>query len=147
FGVLIITIVYFPILTLTGIAGKMFHPMAMAVIFALIGALLLTLTLMPVLCSFLLRGKIQEGDNLAMRAVKAAYEPVLRGALRARWPVAIGAVAILALSGWVFTRLGAEFVPKLDEGSITAMLYKPVGMSLEESVKTDSEVVKRLLKD
>src|SRR6266566_1125546 len=145
FGVLIITIVYVPILALTGIEGKMFHPMALTVMLALTGALLLTLTLMPVLCSFLLGGKVHEGDNRIMGVVKRLYEPSLTLALRQRWLAVAGAVALLAGSLWLFTRLGAEFVPKLDEGSITSMLYKPVGMSLEEALRTDIEIENRLL--
>ena len=147
FGVIIITVVYIPILALTGIEGKMFHPMALAVMLALAGALLLTITLMPVLCSFLLRGKISEEDNFLMRLAKKIYAPVLNVMLRHRWPVVFGAIALLVVTGWLFTRLGAEFIPKLDEGSITAMLYKPVGMSMEESLKTDIEVENVLLKE
>jgi cobalt-zinc-cadmium resistance protein CzcA len=145
FGVVIITIVYIPILALTGIEGKMFHPMAITVMLALGGALLLALTLMPVLCSFLLRGSVREGDNFLMRIARAIYRPLLNLALRLRWPVILGAIGLFAGSLLLFKRLGAEFVPTLDEGSITAMLYKPVGMSMEESVKTDLEVEKRLL--
>src|SRR5437667_2720269 len=145
FGVVIITAVYIPILALTGIEGKMFHPMALTVMLALTGALLLTLTLMPVLCSILLGGKIHEGDNRVMRVLKRLYEPSLTLALRHRWLVTGCALALLAGSVWLFTRLGAEFVPKLDEGSITSMLYKPVGMSLEEALRTDMEIENRLL--
>src|SRR5205814_5062265 len=144
FGVLIITIVYIPILALTGIEGKMFHPMALTVMLALAGALILALTLMPVLCSFLLRGRIREGDNFIIRALKTIYEPTLRLALALRWIVVVAAIAVFAGSIWLFNHLGAEFVPKLDEGSITAMLYKPVGMSMEDSLKTDFEVENRL---
>jgi len=147
FGVVIITVVYVPILALTGIEGKMFHPMALTVMLALAGALLLSLTLMPVLCSFVLRGRIHEGDNVVIRLAKRAYEPTLQIALRLRWIVIMAAVAIFAGSLWLFQHLGAEFVPKLDEGSITAMLYKPVGMSLEESLRTDIEVENRLSKE
>jgi len=147
FGVVIITIVYIPILALTGIEGKMFHPMAVTVMLALTGALVLALTLMPVLCSFLLRGRIGEGDNFVIRAAKNIYEPLLRVALAARWIVVMAAIAVFAGSLWLFTHLGAEFVPKLDEGSITSMLYKPVGMSLDESVRTDLELEKTLLRE
>src|SRR5881275_963507 len=147
FGVVIITIVYIPILALTGVEGKMFHPMAVTVMLALTGALILALTLMPVLCSFLLRGRLGEDDNFIIRAVKAIYEPMLRVALASRWLVVLAAIAIFAGSIWLFNRLGAEFVPKLDEGSITSMLYKPVEMSLDESLRTDIEVENRLLKD
>ena len=134
FGVLIITLVYVPILALTGIEGKMFRPMALTVMLALAGALLLSLTLMPVLSSYALGGHIEEEDNFLIRTSKAVYLPVLRGAMRLRWGVAFCAVAIFAGSVLVFQRLGAEFVPKLDEGAITAMVYREVGTSLEESV-------------
>ncbi len=145
FGVLIIAVVYLPILALTGIEGKMFHPMALTVMLALGGALVLSLTLMPALCAWMLRGNVSEVDNLLIRFAKRLYTPVLNGALRLRWLVATGAIALFFGSLWLFTHLGAEFVPKLDEGSITAMLYKPVGMSLEESLRTDIEVENRLL--
>ncbi|MEQ2008933.1 MAG: CusA/CzcA family heavy metal efflux RND transporter [Limisphaerales bacterium] len=147
FGVLIITVVYIPILALTGIEGKMFHPMALTVMLALGGALVLALTLMPALCSFCLGGKISEEDNMLIRFAKRLYEPTLQRALKLRWLVVSTALALFLGSLWLFTRLGAEFVPKLDEGSITAMLYKPVGMSMEESLRTDIEVEKMLLKD
>src|SRR5216684_642352 len=147
FGVVIITMVYILILALTGIEGKMFHPMALTVMLALAGALLLSLTLMPVLCSFVLRGKVQEGDNIVIRLAKGGYARILKLALRFRWSVVTAAVALFAGSLWLFAHLGAEFVPKLDEGSITAMLYKPVGMSVEESLRTDIEVENRLLQE
>lgn len=147
FGVVIITVVYVPILALTGIEGKTFHPMALTVMFALAGALVLALTLMPALCSFLLRGRIEEKDNFLVRFAKRLYEPTLAAALRLRWLVVGGSVALFAASLWLFGHLGAEFVPKLDEGSITAMLYKPVGMSMEESLRTDIEVEKKLRAD
>jgi cobalt-zinc-cadmium resistance protein CzcA len=147
FGVIIITVVYIPILALSGIEGKMFHPMALTVMLALAGALLLALTLMPVLCSFALRGSVTEGDNFIMRPVKAAYRPVLERAFRLRWAVTALAVGLFAGSLLLFRTLGAEFTPKLDEGSITAMLYKPVGMSMEESLRTDKEVSNRLRAD
>ncbi len=145
FGVVIITVVYIPILALTGIEGKMFHPMALTVMLALGGALVLALTLMPVLCSFLLRGKISESDSALIRFAKRLYEPTLNFALRRRGIVTGAAIALFAGSLWLYTRLGAEFVPQLDEGSITSMIYKPVGMSIEESIRTDNEVSKRLL--
>jgi len=147
FGVLIITMVYVPILALTGIEGKMFHPMALAVMLALGGALILTITLMPVLCTFLLGGRVSEKDNFIMRGLKTIYGPVLKLALTLRWLVVFAALAAFAGSIMLFNRLGAEFIPKLDEGSITSMLYKPVGMSLEESLRTDIEVENTLLRD
>ncbi len=144
FGVLIITVVFVPILALTGIEGKMFYPMALTVMLALGGSLVLAVTLMPSLCSLVLRGNIHEGDNRLIRFAKRLYEPMLHRAFKGR-PLIIVAVAILfAGSLWLFTRLGTEFVPKLDEGSITSMLYKPVGMSMEESLRSDIEVTTKL---
>lgn len=147
FGVVIITIVYIPILALSGIEGKMFHPMAITVMLALAGALLIALTLMPVLCALLLRGTIEEGENVVMRAARTVYEPLLEAALGLRSAVVLGAALLFAASLALFGRLGAEFVPKLDEGSITAMLYKPVGMSLDASLATDVEVENLLLRE
>ena len=147
FGVVIITVVYIPILALTGIEGKMFHPMALTVMLALGGALVLALALMPALCSLVLTGKIHEGDNRVIALMKKLYLPTLDMALRQPWLVVVASVLLFAGSLRLFTRLGAEFVPKLDEGSITSMLYKPVGMSMEESLRTDIEVENRLLKE
>lgn len=146
FGVLIITIVYLPILSLSGIEGKMFHPMAFTVILALVGALLLSLTLMPVLCSYFLGGRIEEKDNLLIRGAKALYRPVLNGALRLRW-IVVGAALLLLAGAWMlYGTLGAEFVPKLDEGAITTMVYKEVGMSLEKSLEMQLAAEKLVLK-
>ncbi|MFZ3376789.1 MAG: CusA/CzcA family heavy metal efflux RND transporter [Chthoniobacterales bacterium] len=145
FGVLIITIVYVPILALTGVEGKMFHPMAITVMFALSGALVLALTLMPVLASFLLRGHVRETESIIIRAAKRIYRTLLLGALRLRYVVLLAAVALFVGAVLLFRTLGAEFTPKLDEGSITAMFYKPVGLSLNESIKGNIELSKRLL--
>ncbi|MFM7101751.1 MAG: efflux RND transporter permease subunit, partial [Verrucomicrobiota bacterium] len=134
FGVLIITVVYLPLLALTGIEGRMFRPMALTVMLALAGALVLALTLMPVLCSLLLGGRITESDGLLLRLLKAAYRRALDLLLPRRALVAGTDVIIFAGSALLFTRLGAEFVPKLDEGSTTMMLYRPVGQSLEASL-------------
>ena len=134
FGVLIISVVYLPLLSLTGIEGKMFRPMALTVMLALGGALVIAMTLMPVLCAWLLRGRMSEADNFLVRGMKQAYAVTLQSSLRHRWLVLGGAGFLFALAVFVFTRLGAEFVPKLDEGSTTMMLYRPVGQSLEASV-------------
>jgi cobalt-zinc-cadmium resistance protein CzcA len=148
FGVLIIAIVYLPILALSGIEGKMFHPMALTVMLALGGSLVLALTLMPALCSFLLRGSIAEGENAIVRAVKSIYSPSLRLALRFRWLVVLGAVALFALAILIFSRLGADFIPKLDEGAFTMMVYRAASISLDATVeaqrKTDREIKARV---
>src|SRR6266511_5046183 len=148
FGVLIIAIVYLPILALSGIEGKMFHPMALTVMLALGGSLVLALTLMPALCSFVLRGRIAERDNLVMRFCKRVYAPVLHLSLRLRWLVVLGAVALFALAIVIFNRLGADFIPKLDEGAFTMMVFRAASISLDATVeaqrKTDLEIKTRV---
>ncbi len=134
FGVFIITIVYVPILSLTGIEGKMFKPMALTVIFALIGALILALTLMPVLCSYFLRGKITEEDNFLIRAAKAVYRPTLAVALRLRWIFVGVAIALFVGAAVLFPRLGAEFVPQLDEGSYAAHMIRTTSIGLDAAI-------------
>lgn len=145
FGVVIITVVYFPILALTGVEGKMFKPMALTVIFALVGALVLALTLMPALCSYLLGGNISEKDSFLVKAAKKVYAPFLNFSLRGRWPVVGGAVALLALAVFVFTRLGAEFVPQLDEGSFATHMIRTTSIGIDASVEMQKRGEKVLL--
>lgn len=140
FGVIIITIVYVPILALAGVEGKMFKPMAVTVMLALGGALVLALTLMPALCSFLLGGKISEKENFILRFARRLYAPALDRVLRWRWAVFGSALALFVGSMLVFNRLGAEFSPKLDEGATTMMLYRPVGQSLEASLAAQKKI-------
>jgi heavy metal efflux system protein len=147
FGVVIITVVYLPILSLSGVEGKMFHPMAFTVILALTGALLLALTLMPVLCTYFLSGRITEKDNFLIRGVKFIYRPSLYLALRFRYLSVIIALGLMVGAGFLFRKLGAEFVPKLDEGAITTMVYKEVGMSLEKSLEMQLQAEKVVLKN
>lgn len=135
FAVSIITVVYLPILALEGIEGKMFKPMAWTVVFALIGALLLTLTLVPALCSLFLSGRAVEKRNPIMELVSRLYQPVLRSAIRFRWIVVAGALGILAVAGVVFMRLGSEFIPQLDEGSILVQPVRLRTVSPEETVR------------
>ncbi len=148
FGVLIITLVYVPILALGGIEGKMFHPMALAVMLALGGALVLALTLMPALCSVVLRGRVSEKENPLMRLAHRAYQPLLAAALRFRVVVAGGAGALFVLAVVVFDRLGAEFIPALDEGSFALMVSRPPGISLDECVaqqkRTEQQILARV---
>jgi cobalt-zinc-cadmium resistance protein CzcA len=145
FGVIIITIVYFPILSLTGIEGKMFHPMAITVMLCLGSSLVLALTLMPALCSFLLRGQVKEGENILLRGAKAGYQRVLQWALRLRWLVTVAALVLLGVSLIVFRNLGAEFVPKLDEGSFTALVTRSNTVSLDASLDMQEKTEKALL--
>jgi cobalt-zinc-cadmium resistance protein CzcA len=142
FGVLIITVVYLPIMTLTGIEGKMFRPMAFTVILSLTGALLLALTLVPVLCTYFLGGNIAEKENLMIAWLNKLVQPLLRLALKLRWLVALVALGFFVFCGQRFTTLGSEFVPKLDEGSMSGMVYRKVGMNLHESLLQDLELGK-----
>jgi heavy metal efflux system protein len=146
FGVLIITIVYVPILALTGVEGKMFHPMAITVMLALGGALVLALTLMPVLCSYLLGGKVSEEDNRLVRLIKLAYAPSLRLVLAKPWLIVVSTVIWTTLSVLAFLKLGSEFVPKLDEGSHTVMVYRTNSMNLDASLAMEMATEKLLLK-
>jgi cobalt-zinc-cadmium resistance protein CzcA len=119
--------------------------MALAVMLCLGGALVLTLTLMPVLCSFLLRGDVREGDHGPIKFAKRIYRPALEWSLRRRWLLAGVSVAVLGVSVFVFTRLGAEFVPQLDEGSMTAMVARPNSTSLDASIDLEKKTEKALL--
>jgi cobalt-zinc-cadmium resistance protein CzcA len=146
FGEAIIAIVYIPVLALTGIEGKLFRPMATTVLLALAGAFLLSLTLVPVLTSLLVRPRAGEHETWLLRHARRLHVPILRGAMRLRWlPVAL---AVLAMGGAValFTRIGAEFVPQLDEGDVLFEARRLPGIALSETVRTDSEIQKSLLK-
>lgn len=145
FGVLIIIVVYFPILALTGIEGKMFRPMAVTVILALLGSLILALTLVPALCTYFLGGEIKEKDSWLVSAAKKMYAPVLRFALRARAVVIAAGAALFVLAVLVFNRLGAEFVPQLDEGSFATHMIRTTSISLDASVDMQSRGEKMLL--
>ena len=135
FGELIIMVVYLPILTLSGVEGKMFTPMAFTVIVALLGAMLLSVTFVPAAVAILLRGKISEKENFIIRGAKALYLPTLRTALDLRWVVATAAVILVVLSSLLFNRLGREFIPSLDEGDIALHALRIPGTSLTQALE------------
>ena len=145
FGVLIIMVVYFPILALTGIEGKMFKPMALTVIFALVGSLVLALTLVPALCSYWLGGDIKEKDSRVVSLAKKGYEPILAFALRSRRLVVAAALVLLGLALFTFTRLGAEFVPQLDEGSFATHMIRTTSIGIDASIDMQKRGEKMLL--
>ncbi|MCL4735514.1 MAG: CusA/CzcA family heavy metal efflux RND transporter [Candidatus Omnitrophica bacterium] len=145
FGEAIIMIVYLPILTLHGVEGKLFKPMAVTFLFCLLGSFILSLTLMPVLASFFLPNKISAKENIVMRILNGLYAPVLRWSLRWRWTVMLASVLILVLTGVIATQLGTEFIPRLSEGSIVANTVRLAGVSLEESVRYGQRIEKVLL--
>ncbi|MDX2110365.1 MAG: CusA/CzcA family heavy metal efflux RND transporter [Verrucomicrobiota bacterium] len=145
FGVAIITIVYLPLFTLTGVEGKMFTPMAFTVVFALVGALILALTLVPVLASYFMTKKVSEEDNFAIHFAKRLYLPALTFSLRMRWLMSGIAVAIFALSLAVFGKLGAEFIPQLDEGDIAAQMIRTTSIGLTPSLELQVAAEKVIL--
>ena len=139
FGQLIILIVYVPILSLTGIEGKMFRPMALTVGFAIMGAMLLCVTYVPMMAATLLRKDIQEEGTLADRIMKTLYRgyaPLLTGALRWRKTVLATSVLLLAGALWIFGNMGGEFIPNLDEGDIAISLTLKPGSSLRQTIET-----------
>lgn len=145
FGELIIMIVYLPILTLEGIEGKMFRPMALTVIFALLGSLVLSLTLMPVLASLFLPNKPRERELWIIRLLKRVYAPALDLVLRLRYVVIVAVFAALAGGIWLGSRLGTEFIPRLSEEAVVINTVRLAGVSVEESVRYGTLIEKLLL--
>ena len=135
FGELIIMIVYLPILTLTGIEGKMFFPMAFTVLAALSGAVVLSVTFVPAAIAMFVTGRVSERENVLMRWAKRAYLPALRYAMRNRAATLAAAAVLLMLSGVMATRLGSEFLPSLDEGDLLVHALRIPGTSLSTAVE------------
>ena len=144
FGILIIMIVYLPVLTLTGIEGKMFRPMAGVVLLALAGALILTFTFIPAACALLLRGKFSEKESFLIRWTKTVYRPSLNAALRLRWLTVGFAVLLLLVSGLVASRLGSEFVPKLGEGALAVQPARIPSIGITTSVEMQKDFERSL---
>jgi cobalt-zinc-cadmium resistance protein CzcA len=134
FGVTIILIVYVPILALTGVEGKMFRPMAITVILALLAALVLSVTFVPAAIAVLLCGRIEERESFVMRGARRAYAPILAGALRRPARVLLGAALLLLASLGAATRMGSEFIPSLDEGDVALHALRIPGTSLTQAV-------------
>ncbi|GAB3274473.1 efflux RND transporter permease subunit [Parahaliea aestuarii] len=144
FGVAIITVVYIPIFALTGVEGKMFHPMAATVVMALIAAMVLALTLVPAAVALFMSGRVKEKESPLISASKALYAPLLRLALRLRWAVMGTASALVLGCALLLTTLGSEFIPQLDEGDIALHAMRIPGTGLEQSVAMQEQVEKRL---
>jgi len=144
FGELIIIIVYLPILSLTGIEGKMFYPMAITVIIALVGAMVLSLTFVPAAVALFFSGKLSEKENFIMRWAKKGYIPVLNLAMQNRGFVITAVTVLVILSGLLATRMGSEFLPTLDEGDIMAHAFRIPGTSLSQSVEMQHVVDKKV---
>src|SRR3954454_575873 len=146
FGELIIMIVYLPILTLEGVEGKMFRPMALTVIFALIGSMVMSLTLMPVLASLILPRHIEEREPLLMRLAHRINTPLLRFSMRHKmFVMACAGLAMFVAFGLIAPNLGSEFVPRLSEGAIAISVVRLTGTDLDDSIKYNTIIEKRLL--
>lgn len=148
FGILIILVVYLPIFALGGIEGKMFKPMAFTVGFALVGALLLSLTYVPMMCSLLLSRDRKEKETISdklMNWLKSIYTPALEKVLRSKALVLAGAIAVFLIALFAFSRMGGEFIPQLEEGDLAFHVIRLPGVSLTEANKINAKVEKILL--
>lgn len=146
FGVIIITVVYLPIFSLSGVEGKMFHPMALTVVMALLSALVLSLTFVPAAVATFITGKVDEKEGRIIGVAKRAYAPVLRFTLRHPLSVIGTAFVLVVVSLWGASRMGTEFIPSLDEGDIAIQALRAPGTSLTQSVQMQFEMEKELLK-
>ncbi|TAL36231.1 MAG: CusA/CzcA family heavy metal efflux RND transporter, partial [Phenylobacterium sp.] len=144
FGVLIITLVYVPIFALTGVEGKMFHPMAITVVIALTAAMLLSLTFVPAAVALFVTGKVEEKESPVMRGARRLYQPALETALRLRIAFVAGAVVLVLLAGFAASRMGSEFVPNLDEGDIALHALRIPGTSLTQAIGMQTALEARI---
>src|SRR5207249_11763194 len=140
FSMLIIILAHLPIFTLQRHEGRIFAPMAYTVTSALVGSLLFSLTLVPLLCFYLLRRGLPEHDNLLVRICKRLYRPILVGALRHPWTVLVAALLALAVSLALVPRLGSEFLPELNEGTLWVNLVLPPSLSVREASRLCARV-------
>ena len=144
FGVAIITIVYIPIFSLTGVEGKMFHPMAATVVMALISAMVLSLTIVPAAVAVFLNGKISEKESVVIKGAKSVYRPLLILALKFRWAVMGFASVFVVFCLWLASTLGSEFIPQLNEGDIALHAMRIPGTGLEQSVEMQEILEQRI---
>jgi len=144
FGVLIIALVYVPIFALTGVEGKMFHPMAITVVMALTAALVLSLTFVPAAVALFVTGRVEEAESRVMRAARRGYAPALDWALKRPLALAGAAVAMVLLSGFAASRMGSEFIPRLDEGDIALHALRIPGTSLTQAINMQTALDARI---
>jgi len=144
FGVIIITVVYLPIFALTGVEGKMFHPMAFTVVIALLAALVLSLTFVPAAVALFVTGKVEEKESALIRKTKLWYRPLLRWSLARPKQIVLGATILVILSILLAARMGTEFIPNLDEGDIALHALRIPGTSLSQSVAMQATLEKRI---
>ncbi|RMS19416.1 hypothetical protein ALP75_203120 [Pseudomonas syringae pv. actinidiae] len=145
FGQLIIMVVYLPIFALTGVEGKMFHPMAFTVVIALLGAMILSVTFVPAAIAMFVTGKVKEEEGLVMRTARQRYAPILSWVLGHR-AIAFGtAFVLIALSGFTASRMGSEFIPSLSEGDFALQALRVPGTSLSQSVDMQQRLEKAII--
>ena len=144
FGVAIITVVYIPIFSLTGVEGKMFHPMAATVVMALLSAMVLSLTVVPAAVAVFMSGKVSEKESVAISTTKKVYQPLLMFALKFRWLVVGFATALVGVCVWLASTLGSEFVPQLNEGDIALHAMRIPGTGLEQAVEMQAILEQRI---
>ncbi len=144
FGVIIIAMVYIPIFALTGVEGKMFHPMAFTVVLAILSALVLSISFVPAAVASFVTGKVQEKESMVVRGAKAVYQPLLNFALNWRIMVVTAALGLLAGSGYLASRMGSEFIPNLDEGDIAMHALRIPGTSLSQAIDMQLTLEERL---
>ena len=142
YGQAIIFLVFAPLLTFTGVEGKTFSPMAITLILALAAAFVLSITFVPAMVALLIRGKVTEKEVWIIRKIKAVYEPVLHRAVAKPWPFITAGLGIFLISGFVFTLLGQEFIPQLDEKNIALASSRIPSTALEESLNMQKDVEK-----
>lgn len=140
FGVFIITIVYIPLFSLTGVEGKMFHPMAATVVMALIAALILSLTLVPAAVALFMKGNMSEKESPVISIAKSLYQPLLIMAMKLRWLILTACTVLVAYAIWLSTTLGSEFVPQLNEEDLLLQAIRIPGTSLSQSVEMQKAV-------
>ena len=144
FGVAIITIVYIPIFSLTGVEGKMFHPMAATVVMALLSAMVLSLTVVPAAVAVFMNGKISEKESVVIAKAKSAYQPLLKLALKFRYAVVGFASVLVVFCLWLASTLGSEFIPQLNEGDIALHAMRIPGTGLDQAVEMQEILEQRI---
>lgn len=145
FGQLIIMVVYLPIFALTGVEGKMFHPMAFTVVIALLGAMILSVTFVPAAIAMFVTGKVKEEEGAVMRMARLRYDPILKWVLGHRSVAFSAAVILIILSGFAASRMGSEFIPSLSEGDFALQALRVPGTSLTQSVDMQQRLEKAVI--
>ncbi len=148
-GILIIIVVFLPLFSLTGLEGKMFKPLAITIAFALCGSLIMSLTAIPMLASFIMRrhgGEAgHDADGVLIRLLKRVYMPMMQAVLHHRWIALTAALSALAFAGWLFPHIGKEFMPTMDEGTTVITLQKAADISLHDSLVMDGKIQRALM--